>query len=320
MLTLPNEIIEIILNYLSLKDWTQAIHSSKIFHVSKSEYIKHRLNLASQFNNLDINQCLILASKINDVCLVDYYLMRGATSVKKSLLVSIRSNNIGVISRLINISGRQIKKKIFKDICRWCDREIIEMVQLNDCKSYYWSNGIVGLARKGNPNYIDLIETYFNNMIKCEYEEELDLDAADMTRNWMLEKICRGGSVEIFNFMDDKLGAYLSHGFIGAVKSGSISMIEAVVEKGFYDWNLGLATAASKGNLKLVNYFLDRGANNFIWAFKRAVEKGQYEITILFGNKIFDLRVVKDALNVANAYKYYNIVEYLTHKLNHSLS
>lgn len=77
-------------------------------------------------------------------------------------------------------------------------------------------------------------------------------------------------------------------------------------------WNFGLKYAAEQGHSQIVEYFLEKGANNYGYALIRAVAGNQPTIIRILENKsTFTLREISDARKIANRNCYTEIDRYL---------
>ena len=77
----------------------------------------------------------------------------------------------------------------------------------------------------------------------------------------------------------------VNYGIGYAGKSGSMELIQLMIEKGANDWNLGLRYACLGGSMEIVQLMIDKGANNWYWCLESACKGGSMEIVQLMIEK-----------------------------------
>lgn len=289
---MPTEIIEIIVSYLDFIDLLYVRTCSKIFHV-----FDHRLTLVDKFKNLDVNNGLILAAEIGELSLFNHYLKKGATEIDDSLRKAMKNGHTRVVDKIfLTNNSKKFRKNAFVITCRYGSRDLIIRLEPEKMRSYYWRDAVAALVRRGQSEYLDLILKYYDKLLACYGDEETDSDVEDMGKDYILEKICKGANILIYKTMEAKLKADPHHALIGAIASGKIEMIEEIK---YNAPNFGLAKASEKVNIDLMDYFINKGANDYKWALKSAIYKNQLQSSIYLANRITDHDLIQTAIDFA---------------------
>ncbi len=94
-----------------------------------------------------------------------------------------------------------------------------------------------------------------NDVIKIRQMTKMDLD-------WYrgLYGACRGGHINIVNFLIEKRVDEWSWGLYGACKGGHMDIVKLMIEKGASDWCWGLWGACGGGHIDIVKLMIEKGA------------------------------------------------------------
>jgi hypothetical protein len=68
-------------------------------------------------------------------------------------------------------------------------------------------------------------------------------------------------------------------------EKGRIDLVDFFIEKGADDWNWGMRGAARGGHKELVDFFIEKGANDWDWGMYGAAEGGHKELVDFFIEK-----------------------------------
>jgi len=102
-----------------------------------------------------------------------------------------------------------------------------------------------------------------------------------------IKKAVKYGYFDLVKFISDKM-TYIKIFNLGlkySIRNGSDEMIEYFIEKGANNWNIGLREAARKKDLKLIEYFIKKGANDWNEGLYGAAESGDKNIINYFIDK-----------------------------------
>lgn len=99
--------------------------------------------------------------------------------------------------------------------------------------------------------------------------------------DWTLEFACKGGNIDIVNYIIGKDNTNWNSGLIHACESGHIHIVNLMISKGANCWNAGLEFACRGGNIDIVRLMLSKGAKVKDAALSCACEGGNPEIVKL---------------------------------------
>jgi hypothetical protein len=100
-----------------------------------------------------------------------------------------------------------------------------------------------------------------------------------------LELACKCGNLSIIELMIKK-GAYnWNMGLSGACLGGHLNIVELMIEKGANNWNWGLYCACYGNHLNIVELMIEKGANNWDSGLNRACSGGHLNIVELMIEK-----------------------------------
>ena len=71
-----------------------------------------------------------------------------------------------------------------------------------------------------------------------------------------------------------------------ASRTGNIKLIHYFIDKGANDWNLGMRYAASNNHIELVKFFIDKGANDWNLGMRYAASNNHIELVKFFKSKL----------------------------------
>ncbi len=107
-----------------------------------------------------------------------------------------------------------------------------------------------------------------------------------------------------------------------ASKIGYQDLVEYFFNKGGY-LTEGLYEAANIGDMKMVEYLVKNGDNDWYWGIKGAINGGHKDLVEYFINKsgydMADERTINDLIMLAKTKEYYDIADYLTDYLQSSI-
>ncbi len=109
--------------------------------------------------------------------------------------------------------------------------------------------------------------------------------------DWGLEGACLNGNESIFNFLIDS-GAQ-ERTLLYAAEGGHPLLIEKLIAMGACDWDSGMRGASRRGDMKMINFFIEKGANNWGQGYigaclgPRDEDKSFVDTAFFFSNKGF---------------------------------
>ena len=119
----------------------------------------------------------------------------------------------------------------------------------------------------------DLPEDYYNMLKKYGDEGEI-----------AFEKAVEKGYKDLAEFVHKDLDYYYNVIFSGAVKSDDQETIDYLIELGADDWNSGLFEATINNNSKLIDFFINKGAD-INYGLRGAAQLGNMELIKFFIDK-----------------------------------
>lgn len=289
---LPAEIVEIILDNLSLRDWYFARLSSKLFLVGSLDNINHKYYLISKFrtylqnnqntnSNRIIESCykyqvknnrtnydkgLLLAAKIGDLDMFRIFLVKPIIDLYHAVKRSIKYGQYHIMNQILdfikhqdNEMALQTRRSAFLAACRYGNKKLILTLMCEDNGSY-WLDGLLSLLLRGDHEYLDLIESFNNKrwqyVINDKYGE---------IKNKIYQCIGQGGNINILNAFLNMSSDMIQDSHIqmslmeGAIKARRYEMIQYLIEGECDDWNYYLSLAIGVGDKYLVKKFMAKG-------------------------------------------------------------
>ena len=89
--------------------------------------------------------------------------------------------------------------------------------------------------------------------------------------------------LQIVNYMEKY---NLNDAMAMGAKGGHKELVEFFIEKGADEWNEGMEYAARGGHKDLVDFFISKGATDWNWGMNNAAKGGHKELVDFFKNKM----------------------------------
>jgi hypothetical protein len=100
------------------------------------------------------------------------------------------------------------------------------------------------------------------------------------------EQACRqGDQAQANRLLPNKSHYDRSIGLAWAAEHNHLSLVQFFIDKGANNWNRALAEAAKGGHLPVVQFLIDKGANNWNWALAYAASGGHLPLVQFFIDK-----------------------------------
>lgn len=139
--------------------------------------------------------------------------------------------------------------EILKGACKGGHTEIIKLMAAK-CANFRDSSELRKyLGLVCKQGQIDMVKYMIDN----NWINDLDWDYA-------LKMACCGGHADIINIMMDYVDP--KSGLIITCRSGNIKLVEYMIEKGSTNWNTGLIAACKGGNIEIVELMISKGATD----------------------------------------------------------
>jgi ankyrin repeat protein len=100
-----------------------------------------------------------------------------------------------------------------------------------------------------------------------------------------LRGACRGGYIELVQFMIERGANDWNYGLWNACYGDHIEIVWLMIEKGAYDWNYGLLGACQSGHIELVQLMIEKGADDWNGGLMNACFGGHVELIRLMIEK-----------------------------------
>ena len=131
----------------------------------------------------------------------------------------------------------------------------------------------------------EILASYCNKMITNYEEAEKCLENGDYHTyvrskfNYInLERACRGGCLQIAQFMIKKGATDYDNGLRGACSGGHLQLAQFMIDKGAKDYDHGLYEACRGGHLHLAQFMIDKGTTNYDYGLCGACFGGHIQL------------------------------------------
>ena len=247
---------------------------------------------------------LSAAAENGNMEMMQFLLSKGATNYNDGLSVAARSGNMEIVRLLLN-EGADPSTGL-STAARNGNMEMVQLLLSKGATNY--NDGFYAAVSAG---HTDLVRLFFNRgLTKFEYKQHKQYDSFDIYDYFFWPNI-RNVHIEIVELLLDHLGTYSSYisatRLDEAVEAGRRDIVRIMLDKGV-KWDKGLRKAAAAGLLDIVELFLenrkydiaylnqalyeaakggqwhiiqfciDKGANNFNYALESAAEGGHLDI------------------------------------------
>jgi len=137
-----------------------------------------------------------------------------------------------------------------------------------------------------NPSIVEIDPNYllkFPDLIDYNLEEFTKLKNYDDLKRKKLLQYAKDDNNEAFSILFDF--SLVNKKFIEELFKYGIKLVEFFVDNGFNNWNRGIYSAAKVGNKELIDFFINKGANNWNLGMIGAAEGGYKELIDFFIEK-----------------------------------
>lgn len=154
---------------------------------------------------------------------------------------------------------------------------------------------------------------------KCPYHVDLvEFFISKGANSWKfgLKQAAKGKHMKLIEYFLQKENVMnIDDGLIGATQSRDKTLIDFFINKGAEDWDSALCAAAKIGDYELVDFFIERGAHEWLDAMSAACLGGHKHLAEFFKKKVSE---VSYASCCAKACKSGNreLVEYILQDLS----
>ena len=292
--------------------------------------------------SVDVNICLGLASKHNNINLVKYFLEQGANNLRFAFVEAAANGHLEILKYLVSsmtnktvIDIEVLKKALNLAVLNQYQQIIDYLLYLSGILHYDFPSiddlnyALIISATTGNIqifNYLVSVgATDLNNALDkaAEYNQKnLIIHIIDLSRsiNYTLDLIyalygaSTGGHKELFGYilaLDPRLNNinFLNNALYKAADGGHKNMIDHIRSLGANNSNKILEGAAHGGHRELVDYALSLGATNLNEALIDAASGGHNDI-ILYLITLGAINL-NEALLAAIDYGHFETVKYL---------
>ena len=186
---------------------------------------------------------------------------------------------------------------------------------------------IYAIIQTGNIKYLNLIkdqdisQTLLNDGLqvaaKTGSQEAIDFFIRrGAIPDFQIYGILEGNNQELINeIIDNDTGLNLNEALFSAVKGKNMKLIEYFIKRGCNNFEKALETAVSIGDENLINFFIGKGAKNWNKALYASILNGNNKLIDFFLKKgaRLDSRYAK---NVARLGGYKGTISYVDHLVN----
>lgn len=133
---LPAEILELIMDHLTLIEWLRARKAHRLFHVGQSKKNKNRLILVKRWRSLNWDNRLELAYKVSSTL---FYDLISRIKDRPWIIIenAIKYRYLSLARSMTPIGSNYVDWAV-QYSCRWADRQIIEeFLSISNSPKYY---------------------------------------------------------------------------------------------------------------------------------------------------------------------------------------
>lgn len=241
-----------------------------------------------------LSKCLVKACQAGHIEIINALFQYMSTSLcnkiisidsKYLLYKACTSGNFEIINKISTLMSHNIKKM-----------------------DYLWHYGLYGITESGK---IEIFKHYMDRPGNTFTYKDDDV---------YLASACNSGSIDLINFIldnykDKKRNPRWNQdwnwdkGLGGACRGGNMEIVEYMISKGATDWDKGLKGACMGGHIEMVEYMISKGATNWNKGLRGACEGGHFEIAKLMFDKGGNTMSINRPLYFACVCKYTSIVE-----------
>lgn len=293
----------------------KSINPQKFYENNHHEY---RLTLlfgyAIEINRMDIAQIilkkgvmirdsLIGAIKSGKIDNVKFILTNNYTISHPELYCAIKRGNFEIIDLLVKHGGDTTYVNELYYAFKNGNKEIIDYF-IERYPSYnriMYNASMAGniecvkmMVEKGATNFNNCLEAASGTDNKELVEYLLEKGATSYRQG--ADKAGLKGNLEILKLLQSKIGniVKIEYACFMAAYKGNMNIIDYFLEHGYKNYDKIMAYAAKGGRLDLVKLMIEKGANNFTEAIEHAAEKNQINVikylltkTNIYGYSIF---------------------------------
>ncbi len=266
-----------------------------VYGAAKGDKLKLVKNLITRGANLD--KAVSGAAEIGNVELVNELITQGA-SVDAAAMGAATGDQIELLNSLI-ARGACLSEAVYGAALRGDADLVNDLIRRGANKD----KAVTGAARRGHKQLVD------------------SLLAEGANVNWAVEDAAAGGHKKLLNYLIDKNAPgfpyVLAFAISGAAQVGNIDLVKKLIPRGAHlsKWTLidmGLASAARHGHVKLVMYLLTQEPDDIGRAISSAAMNGHQQLADYLFNKYSEYR--GDVIYGAACHKNMRLVEHLVNK------
>ena len=271
-------------------------------------------------SNGNVHAAIEEAAQLSDtreaIKIVSHLLKKGG-SLKLAMYGATKSNNMYLIEYIGKLANETLDTperitEVFNEGAKGAgyinDHKLMQYFMT---KGADWRKLLIGLAEGGHvksmenimKHYIIDYLAYSWNLNLYNTEGELIIDMIKMAslnnRENVLEYLIgfKGGSwspVNKYIYYYGELNIFSDPALMGAAYNNNRELIRKLIdENGATNMNMGLIGAVAGGVFELIDYFIEKGADAYAWAFSVAIARGSKNVAdFLWNMKKFEINSI----------------------------
>ena len=244
--------------------------------------------------------------------LSDKVYMSCNISIENAMLIgACKSGNIPLFEKAV-AKGANAYNNAFQNACYGGHRELAEKVEkLADWDGFFNSNHVTFLQEAVCGGHLNSVKWVASRIIENNFPHRIE----NHTLDYVLYKACLNGHMDIVDFLIECGASDWYRGLDYACRGGHLEIAKKIVQiKKHYPMNIShfnsaLSYACQRGNMDVIHWLIQKGANDWTDGLNSACCCGQVEVAKLMLEK--GGRLQSYGVHNARYYGYDDIIELL---------